>query len=170
MFHRHRSAGGAALAVLLVTLMLPAAAQQKSTIDPAALAAAKALIEASGGARQFDTVVTTMSQGMANMFKQRSPGKAKEIDEVFTLMAKRMSDRKGELLDLIAPLYAAKFSVAEMQQIMAFFKSPIGQRMIAAQQDIAPQSMRIGMSWGQKIGQEIEAEARLELKKRGIEL
>ena len=159
-----------ALAPLLVLLFLSAANAQKKAIDPAALAAAKELMAASGGAKQFDRVIDTMSQGMANMIKQRNPAKAQDIDEVFAQMAKRMSARKGELLEQIAPLYAENLTIAEMQEIVRFFKSPIGAKMLAAQVDIGPKSMQIGMAWGQRIGQEMEAEARGELKKRGIEL
>ena len=58
----------------------------------------------------------------------------------------------------------------ELTEIGAFYKTPIGQKMIATQPEILQKSMQLGMIWGQNIGKEVEAEARQELKKRGVDL
>ena len=120
--------------------------------------------------KQFEIAINTMSRGMADAFKKAAPGKGKEIDEVMTLMAGRFNARKEEMLVLVAPLYAEKFTVGELTEIGNFYKTPIGQKMIANQPEILQRSMQIGMAWGQAIGQEVEQEARKELKKRGVDL
>jgi hypothetical protein len=42
--------------------------------------------------------------------------------------------------------------------------------MVEAQPEIIRQSMSAGQIWGQRIGAELDAEMRRELKKRGIDL
>ena len=118
----------------------------------------------------FETVIETMTKGMSASIRQRQPGKAKEIDEVFAKMAAKFRSRKSDVIEMTAPLYAEKFSVAEMKEIGAFYKTPIGQKMLKTQPEIMQRSMQMGMVWGQKLGAEVEAEAREELKKRGVEL
>ena len=159
----------AAFALLLAA---PASAQQKSpaAVDPAGVAAAKELLIAMGSMQQFEVAINTMSKGMAQAFKQQAPSKGKEIDEVMDLMATKFNARKTEVLGMVAPLYAEKFTVQELTEIGAFYKTPIGQKMIATQPEILQRSMQLGMAWGQSIGKEVEAEARQELKKRGVDL
>jgi uncharacterized protein len=161
----------AAMAIALL-VAAPAFAQQKApaNVDPKAITAAKELLVAMGSMKQFEVAINTMSRGMAQAFKQQAPAKGKEIDEVMELMAAKFNARKEEVLGMVAPLYAEKFTLAELTEIGAFYKTPIGQKMIATQPEILQRSMQLGMAWGQAIGQEVEAEARKELKKRGVDL
>jgi uncharacterized protein len=152
-------------------LMSSAALAQKApAADPAAITAAKDLMQALGIEAQFETVIETMTKGMSQALRQKQPGKAKEIDEVMTKLAAKFRSRKTDVIDMTAPLYAEKFTIAELKEIGAFYKTPIGQKMLKTQPEIMQRSMQMGMVWGQKIGQEVEAEAREELKKRGIDL
>lgn len=158
--------------LVLAIVVAGAAAAQKAPAgsDPAAVAAARELLIAMGSMKQFEVAIDTMSRGMADAFKRQAPAKAQEIDEVMALMAAKFNARKEEMLTLVAPLYAEKFTPAELNEIGAFYKTPIGQKMIATQPEILQRSMQIGMAWGQAIGQEVEQEARKELKKRGVDL
>ena len=156
-----------ALAALLVATPLTA---QKAPTDPARVAAAKELMTAMGSDAQFKVGIETMTNGMSEMVKKRQPSKAKEIDEVFALMRSKFIAKSGDVVDMVAPLWAEKFTVDELKEIGKFYKSPIGAKLIASQPEIMQKSMQLGMTWGQKIGVEVEAEAKAELKKRGIEL
>jgi uncharacterized protein len=164
----------AALAVAALALtaqaFLPAAQAQKAPGDPDRIAAARELLDAAGAARQFDAVMPTLSAQMQAIFLQMKPDHAKEIREVFDLMIRRFSDRKQELLDEVAGLYAQKLSADEMRQIADFYKSPVGTKFVSAQGELTQQTMAVGARWGQKIGKEIEQEVRQELQKRGITL
>ena len=161
-----------ALTVCVALVLAPAAAfsQQTATADPAAVAAAKDLLVSMGSMKQFEVAISTMTTGMGQAFKQQQPGKAKEIDEVMAALAAKFNARKEEVLTMIAPLYAEKFTVAELTEIGAFYKTAIGQKMISTQPEILQRSMQLGMAWGQSIGREVESEARQELKKRGVDL
>jgi uncharacterized protein len=148
-----------------------ALAQQKAPVlDPAAVTAAKELMQAMGVDAQFDVVIETMTKGMASALRQKQPSKGKEIDEVMSKMAAKFRSRKNDMIEMTAPLYAEKFTVGELKEIGTFYKTPIGQKMLKVQPEIMQRSMQMGMVWGQKLGQEVENEARDELKKRGIDL
>lgn len=157
-------------------LAAPAFAQKapppapSSVVDPARIAAAKDLLTVMGSTNQFKIAIETMTQGMSNLVKQKQPDKAKDIDEVFALMKQKFLARSSEVIDMVAPLWAEKFTVEELGQIGTFFKSPIGAKLIETQPEIMRNSMQMGMAWGQKIGKEVEDEARVELKKRGVDI
>lgn len=138
--------------------------------DAAALAAAKEFLEVSGASRQIETVVPVMLAQMLDVFVKMKPTARKEIEEAFAAAGKTMLARKGELIAEIAPVYARKMTAGELREMIAFFKSPTGVRFVSLQPAFLQESMAIGARWGQRIGQELEAEVRRDLKKRGIDL
>ncbi|HEY5827932.1 MAG: DUF2059 domain-containing protein [Hyphomicrobiaceae bacterium] len=161
----------ALLIAAFVAALLSAPASLRAQLpDPARLAAARELMEVAGVAKQFNEVMPVLAQRLGEAFVAVAPDKADEIREVFKQVAVKFVDRKGELIDQIAALYAEKLSAEDMTAIVAFYKSPVGARFIAIQPEMSRQAMTLGQRWGSAIGREIEAEARRELKKRGIEL
>jgi uncharacterized protein len=162
-----RWAAAVALALSAALLSAPLAAQAP---DPARLAAAREMMEVAGVAKQFDELMPLLAQQLAQSFTAVAPEKAEEIRQVFAQLPAKFIDRKAELIDAVANLYAQELSVEELGAVSAFYKSPAGAKLLAVQPQIARQSMALGQRWGAQIGREIEQEARKELKKRGIEL
>lgn len=135
-----------------------------------ALSTARELLLAMGTEKQFDAMVPLLVQQLAGLLKSQKPGDAAVIDDVFGQIGKRFLERKGEMLDLVAPLYAQRFSASELQEMLVFFKSPVGQRFAAELPGLSQQAMQAGMAWGQKLGAEMQQEAVRELQKRGVRL
>jgi hypothetical protein len=160
------------LAIGLVALALPAvtAVTLAQAPDPARLAAAKAMMEASRVDRQFEQVIPLLLDRLKESFRNVAPERRAIIDNVFEQMQSRFLSRRGELLDEIAGLYARRLEAAEMQAVAEFYRSPVGAKLIDAQPQIMQESIMAGLRWGQRIGREIEEEARRELKRRGVDL
>jgi hypothetical protein len=157
------------LIVLLAALALqgPAGAQAP---DRARVAAAKQMMELAGAGKQFEEMMPLMAEQMSRSFARLAPDKSGEIAEVFRQLVPRFLDRRAELLDQIAALYAAELTLEELNGVIAFYKSPVGAKFAAVQPRILRQSFALGQRWGQRIGSELDAEARRELRKRGIDL
>jgi hypothetical protein len=136
----------------------------------ASLVAARELIIATGASKQFETVVPMMVKQLEPILLQMAPGKEAEIKEVMNLMVERFSQRKAEMMEIIAGVYASKLTEPEMKDLAAFFSKGAGAAFIAKQPEILTESMTAGQQWGQKIGMEIEQEIRQELTKRGIKI
>ena len=60
-----------------------------------------------------------------------------------------------ELTDLVVPIYAKHFSHDEIKQLIAFYNTPIGKKLVALQPQIMQESMAAGQKWGNKIGQRV---------------
>jgi uncharacterized protein len=145
-----------------------AAAQPRPAED--AMVAARAFVEASGAAAQFDQVMPLMADQMSKAFRSLAPSRAREIDEAMTEVVKRFISRKSELIDEIAAIYADKLSVDDLREITKFYQSGAGRRMVEILPEVTRRAAAIGQTWGQRIGAEIANEMRRELKKRGIDL
>ena len=163
----YRAVAVAAALWVLFALAPPARAQGP---EAARLAAAKEMMQVAGVAKQFDEVMPLLARQLSQSFVALSPDKAFEIREVFDQLVVRFVDRKSELIDQIATLYAEKLELEDLSAIIGFYKSPAGVKFIGVQPDIMRQSMIFGQRWGAQIGRELEEEARRELKKRGIQL
>ncbi|HZT47063.1 MAG TPA: DUF2059 domain-containing protein [Hyphomicrobiaceae bacterium] len=163
----HRAALFASAWLVFAAPPAPLAAQEP---DPARIAAAKELMQAAGVARQFDEVMPLLTKQIADSFVVLAPDKSSEIREVFGQLAIKFVDRKGELIDKIAEVYAEKLTAEDISALTAFYKSPAGIKFIAVQPEIMRRSVMLGHRWGQALGREIDEEARRELKKRGVDL
>jgi hypothetical protein len=159
---------------LLVALLLSVALGQVAVAQPKpsdeAMSAARAFVEASGAAAQFDQVMPLMADQMSKAFRSLAPNRASEIDETMAEVVKRFISRKAELIDEIAAIYADKLTVDDLKEITKFYQSGAGRRMVEILPEVTRRAAAVGQNWGQRIGAEISSEMRRELKKRGIDL
>jgi hypothetical protein len=160
----------AVIAMMSAATSFGAWAQTAPDNDPETIAAAREMMAAAGATKQFDTVVPTLVEQMARMFIAQRPSQEKALREAFDAIAKRMSERKDELVDQIAELYAREFKREDLLELTRFFKSEIGRRFVEGQAKILPRSMALGQRWGARIGREVDLELRREMEKRGIPL
>ncbi|MEO8652146.1 MAG: DUF2059 domain-containing protein [Hyphomicrobiaceae bacterium] len=143
-------------------------AQQRPSDD--AMVAARAFVEASGAAAQFDQVMPLMADQMSKAFRSLAPDRGREIEEAMAEVVKRFITRKSELIEEIAAIYADKLSVDDLREITKFYQTGAGRRMVESLPEVTRRAAAVGQNWGQRIGAEIANEMRRELKKRGIDL
>ncbi|HEU4380586.1 MAG TPA: DUF2059 domain-containing protein [Hyphomicrobiaceae bacterium] len=159
------------LAIVLLAMASPVASvAQTQSPDPDRLAAAKDMMDASRVDRQFEQVIPLLLDHLKQGFRRVAPDRADIIDSVFEQMQSRFISRRGELLEEIAGLYAQRLEASEMRAVADFYRSPVGAKLIDVQPQIMQESILAGQRWGQRIGREIEEEARRELKRRGVDL
>ncbi len=68
----------------------------------------------------------------------------------------------NELVELIVPIYAKHFTHDEIKQLLAFYQTPLGQKMIANQPAIMQESMEAGQEWGGQLGRQVAKELEAE--------
>lgn len=158
------------LALVLGGLLAQPTTAQQAKPTQEAMAAARAFVEASGAAAQFDQVMPLLSEQMTKAFVSLAPDRADEIREAMSEVVKRFTESKAELIDEIAGIYADKLSVEDLREITRFYQSGAGRRMIIVLPEVTRRAAAVGQAWGQRIGAEIATEMRRELKKRGIDL
>jgi uncharacterized protein len=157
--------------LFVVTVCCPPAwGQQIAPVEPERLAAAKELLRVTEAAKGFEAALIGMREPLQRLALKANPGREADVSGTLDTVFKRMLERKTEALDLIAPLYAERFSVAELNEVIAFYKSATGAKFISAQPQIIQQSMVIGQAWGRRIGEEIQHELQKELQARGLRL
>jgi len=94
----------------------------------------------------------------------------KDLNEVADNLIKQYSARSGELMTDAARIYASHFTEAELKQLLAFYQSPLGQKVITEEPKSADESMAMAGSWADKLSEEVIVKMRAEMKKRGHDM
>ena len=161
-----RSACAGLLALVLAALS-PAQAQQPTAN---AVALAKEIIIVKGGSAIFDPVVPALVENGRRMFLQVNPMLGKDLGEVAAKLQAEFTPRTAELINEGARLYASKFTEQELKDVLAFYKSPLGRKVITQEPVILDQSTANIDEWAIKVGNEIVVKFRAEMRRRGHEI
>ncbi|HEY6831362.1 MAG TPA: DUF2059 domain-containing protein [Pseudolabrys sp.] len=161
----HRAARLAAVAVALVMASPAVNAQQQPSA--AAIATAKELITVTGTTSLFNPLIAGVVEQAKLLFLQQDPSLGKDLNEISAKMRADLAPRFSELTDEVARLYATNFSEQELKDILAFYKSPAGQKLLTQQPKVVDSSMKFAQDWANKLSDGVIATMRDELKKRG---
>ncbi len=140
-------------------------AQQPS---PTAIATAKEVITVKGATALWDPLVPGVIEQAKSVFVQANPTLLKDLNEVALKL--RYAPRSAEVVNDVAKLYASRFTEQELKDTLAFYKSPLGRKLLTEEPSILDQSMRNAQSWADRLSQEVIAKIRTEMKRRGHEI
>ena len=156
-----------ALGLALALCVGAADAQQPS---PGAIATAKELITVKGAVALYDPVVPGVIEQAKSVFLQANPTLGKDLNEVALKLRAEYAPRRSEIMDDVAKLYATRFTEQELKDALAFYKSPLGRKLLAEEPNVLDQSMKNAQAWADRLSQEVIAKIRSEMKKRGHEI
>ncbi len=151
-------------------IAVPAAAQVADTLE-ARLEAARTLVDATGGQRQVQAIMQAMRGAMIANIQQATRGQITEpqiiaiVDEV---LMPEFQTRSGEMVAHSVQVWAERLTVAEMRELVVFYRSPIGQRLNAVLPEVAAEGARFGQQWGQRVAMEAITRNRDALRARGL--
>lgn len=97
--------------------------------------------------------VKVSQQMMSQMFSSMQTAMPQVPAEFWTKVHAGM--KADELIDLIIPIYSKHYTQEELNGLVAFYESPLGQKVTAELPQIAQESMAAGQQWGQQKAQEI---------------
>ena len=171
------SAAGLALGLALTGA--PAEAQQKNapapapaavplkSASPAAIAAAKEILAMKNAAAMYANAVPNLVEQTKNVLMQSNLNYQKDLNEVAIIVAKNLAGREKEIGDGMAQVYANEFTEQELKDLVTFYKSPLGQKLLASEPRAIQFSMSYMNQWAQQFAETINGQFRAEMKKRG---
>ncbi len=92
-----------------------------------------------------------------------NPRIPKEFWDEFAARARRDMPR---FIEMLVPVYDAHFSKPQLEQLVAFYQSPLGRHLTKVQPEIAVQSAQAGQKWGAELGVAVGQD----LAKRGVKM
>jgi uncharacterized protein len=156
-------------ALFFATSVAPPAHADEA-VDPEALATAKKIQEVTHASALGDQVMAQMMKVFTNGLNQTNPGRAQDVSDILNkLFLPAFHDSMPALLDESARTYARHFTAAELKQLLAFYQTPIGQKMIAETPGMAREQMVIGQAFAQKIVADIRQKLLDAIKEKGLQ-
>jgi uncharacterized protein len=116
--------------------------------------------------RQFD-VMLPIIKTMRPMLTQSNPKIERDFDQITNLIVTEFEPFKSRLADDIARLMAERYTKAELEELIRFFKSPTGRKMVQSTPAFAQDVMAVGQKYGKELGENMADRMKVELRKRG---
>jgi hypothetical protein len=145
---------GCSTAILSLSILVATPARssaQGASPSPEKLAAIKALLtqtNATGEAlNAMEASVNTQRQAMPQL-----------PPEFWTEFMKRARAQQGALEQLLIPIYDRNYTLQDLKDMLAFYQSPLGKRMLQTQPRVTQESIAAGAEWGRRIGEEVGRE------------
>jgi hypothetical protein len=175
------SATGLALGLALTAV--PAVAQQKQPApapapgtaplkqgSAAAIASAKEILAMKNAAAMYANAVPNIVQQTKDALLQQNLNYQKDLNEVAVIVAQKLAGREKEIGDGMANVYANEFSEQELKDLVTFYKSPLGQKLLVSEPRAIQFSMSYMNGWAQNFAEVVNGEFRAEMRKRGKQI
>ena len=166
---------GLALGVAFASL--PTAAQQAPAPAPAlkpatpgAIAAAKEILALKNAGAMYQNAVPNIVQQTKNTLLQSNLNYQKDLNEVAVIVAQNLAGREKEIGEGMAQIYANEFSEQELKDLVTFYKSPLGQKLLSSEPRAIQFSMSYMNQWAQQFAEIVNGEFRAEMRKRGKQI
>jgi uncharacterized protein len=151
---------------LLIALSAATTAVAQTT-QSANFPLARDVVVASGATRAFEGVSPSILQQSLSVFRQQNPDLGKDLSETVKGMAPDFEKRVSEIVDIVASVYATRFSEAELKDILNFYRSASGKKLVAQLPSVLEESFVKTQEWSAKISEQIVVRLRNDMKKRG---
>jgi len=141
-------------------------AQPLKPASPAALAAAKELLAMKNASAMYQSAVPNIVEQTKNALVQGNLNYQKDLGEVAIIVAKNLAGREKEIGDGMAQIYANEFSEQELKDLVTFYKSPLGQKLLSTEPRAIQFSMSYMNQWALAFAGTVNEAFREEMKKR----
>jgi hypothetical protein len=165
------SAAGLALGLALAGV--PAGAQQQPPLkpaSPAAVAAAKEILTMKNVSVMYAKAVPGIVQQTKDALLQTNLNYQKDLEEVAVIVAQKLAGREKEIGDGMANVYATEFTEQELKDLVTFYKTPLGQKLLTNEPRAIQFSMSYMNQWAQRFAETVNGEFRAEMRKRGKQI
>jgi uncharacterized protein len=152
---------------------VPAGAQQPQPLkdaSPAAIAAAKEILVMKHASAMYAAAVPNIVEQSKEALVQANLNYQKDLGEVAVIVSKDLAGRQNEIGEGMAKIYANEFTEQELKDLVTFYKSPLGQKLLMSEPRAIEFSMSYMKQWAQNFSEIVNAQFRAEMRKRGKEI
>jgi uncharacterized protein len=118
----------------------------------------------------FEITMVEIGIGTMRQIVQQNPELTDKTNVAVGKILEEYRDRKGDLLDQFARVYAARFTATELQEIVAFYSTDTGKKLAQANTEVNADLQSVLQVFTNNVRQEFFAKVRAELRAQGVEL
>ena len=157
-------------AVLAAACLSCAGVARAQAPTPAAIAAAKDLVAVKGGTAMFEPLIPGVIESAKNSFVPTNPQLVPQLNQVAAELRKEYDSRKSEIIDEVATIYAQHFTEQELKDLVGFYRTPLGRKLLTQEPIALDQSLKAAQAWAVRFSDEVIERFKVEMKKKGYNL
>jgi hypothetical protein len=155
--------------VLLCAGLLIATPSARS--DDGGMPAARKLAEMTGMLRTMQAQAESLTGFVKAAIDQANPRQGVEVEDVIDQYVTPVIQKNiPALLDATTKLYASTFTPEEIDQMIVFYDTPLGQKIIKTMPQLQQSGLSVGIEWGKRVLSEMAPDLRSKLEERGLNL
>ncbi len=166
-------AAGLSFGLAISSASAQAPAPAATPVKPASAAAigyAKEILAMKNASAMYQSAVPNIVQRSKDSILQNNLNYQKDLNEVAVIVAKQLTGKEKEIGEQMAKIYATDFTEQELKDLVTFYKSPLGQKLLAQEPRSITNSMAYMNQWAQTFSEEVNGVFRAEMRKRGKEI
>jgi len=156
--------------IAAATAMTVSFSAQAQEIGPEHLALAKKYVQMTDTSHLYERVIVDTSKKAMDLMVQQNPEIAASIATAAKDVATSYFDGTNELHDSFARIYAVRFTVEELNEIISFYETPVGAKLLANNQAVGANLEAAAGIWKSNLETEIAIKLRTLLKERGFDI
>ena len=158
--------------VIFATLALAAvpAIAQDQELAPEHLALARKYVDLTDKSNVYEVTLVSTAVETMNTLRRQDPNITEAADKAIENTLAVYREQKSDLFNQFARVYALNFSVEELEQIVAFYESTAGQKLVTANATVNPTIQEVMRIFEANLKVEFFAKVRAELRAAGHDL
>ncbi|SEG65153.1 DUF2059 domain-containing protein [Bosea lathyri] len=160
-----------AYAALSLALLCGAPAfAQTPALSPSHLQVAREIVDLTGVSQNIDGIYAEFADNTKQMVGTTRPEMVKDVNEVLLALKPEADKRSEEVTKTAVEIFARKMTEADLKEVLAFFKSPVGQRYSALRPQAMEEIYKVLQPWSVQTSNYLFDRFSQEMRKRGHQL
>jgi uncharacterized protein len=158
------------LLIIASVLVFSICAAPAQTPSPDAMTAARSLVTTMKLPDQYRALLPGILLGLRPALTQDRPEIERDFDAMIPTIVEAFAPYYSAMVDNIATVYANNFTAGELREIEAFYRQPVGQKLLQKSAALAQQSNQVGQDSSRKAADALRARLTEALRQKGHKL
>lgn len=158
------------LLIIASMLVFSICAAPAQTPSPDAMTAARSLVTTMKLPDQYRALLPGILLGLRPTLTQDRPEIERDFNAMIPTIVDAFTPYYNAMVDNIAAVYANNFTAGELREIEAFYRQPVGQKLLQKSAALAQQSNQVGQDSSRKAADELRARLTEALRQKGHKL
>jgi len=158
------------LLIIACMLLCAISASPAQTPSPEAMSAARSLVSTMKLADQYRAMLPAILLGLKPVLTQDRPEIERDYEAMLPTIADAFAPYYSAMVDRVAVIYADNFTADELRQIEAFYRQPVGQKLLERLPAITQQAAQVGQEIGRKATDDLRTRLTEALRQKGHKL
>jgi uncharacterized protein len=158
------------LSIITCMLLFSMSGASAQTPSPEAMTTARSLVTTMKVADPYKAMLPATMMGLRRALTQERPEIERDYDAMMPTIENAFKPYYVAIVDDIATVYANNFTVGEMRAMEAFYRQPVGQKLLEKMPAIMQQTNQVGQDASRKAAEDLRTRLTEALRQKGHKL